>query len=286
MQFFSKSIPLFFLCALGCLSTPLQALEVWVSILPQKYFVERVGGDSVSVEVLVRPGQSPELYAPGAAQLARLARAAAYVGIGVPVENKVISRIEASMPGVRILQTGELVAGGHEHDAHGNCLHGDQDPHTWMDPVQMISAVERIRDLLSELDPAQETFFADNAALLIGELRLLDTEIQGQLAPYAGRAFYINHPSLGHFAERYGLRQLSIEQAGSAPSARRVVDLVKAAKAEQVGAIFTQPEFGRTSATVLAKALGVEVVEINPLAEDYLVNMRKIAGSLERSFTK
>jgi zinc transport system substrate-binding protein len=89
---------------------------------------------------------------------------------------------------------------------------------------------------------------------------------------------------LGHFAARYGLTQLSIEHAGSAPSARRVADLVKQAKAEKVSVIFTQPEFGRSGATVLAQALGVDVIEINPLSESYFQNMRAIADHLERSF--
>ncbi len=286
MQLFLKSIPLCLLFAFAGLSAPLCALEVWVSILPQKYFVEQVGGEAVSVEVLVREGQSPELYAPSAAQFARLARADAYVGIGVPVENKVLPRIEASMPGVRILQTGELTEHTHAHDSDGACGHGDEDPHVWMDPQEVISMVAQIRDLLIGLDPAGEALFRERAEALIGELQVLDDEIGERLSPYAGRAFYINHPSLGHFAERYGLRQLSIEHAGSAPSARRLAELVKEAQAAQVGVVFTQPEFGRTSAAVLARALNVEVVEINPLAEDYPENMRRIAESLERSFAK
>ena len=59
----------------GCRELETEGVHAWVSIQPQKYFVERVGGDSVSAEVLVRPGQSPEMYAPGAAQMAQLARA-------------------------------------------------------------------------------------------------------------------------------------------------------------------------------------------------------------------
>ena len=34
-------------------------LKVTVSILPQKYFVERIGGDRVEVSVMVLPGANP-----------------------------------------------------------------------------------------------------------------------------------------------------------------------------------------------------------------------------------
>ncbi len=149
----------------------------------------------------------------------------------------------------------------------------------------MIEFVEQIATHLTELIPEHANVFQANAAELIAELRGLDEDLQEQFAPYANRSFYINHPSLGHFAARYGLHQLSIEHAGSAPSARRIAELVGEAKAEKVGAILTQPEFGQSSASVLADAMGVEVVEINIMAEDYFTNMHYIADSLERSFT-
>jgi zinc transport system substrate-binding protein len=114
----------------------------------------------------------------------------------------------------------------------------------------------------------------------------LDGAIRTQLAPYAGRAFFINHPALGHFAERYGLVQLSIEKSGTAPSAGRVADLIGQARAAQVGAIFTQPEFGRTTATILADALDVDVVELDVLPADYISGMARIADALEEGFAR
>ena len=280
--------------AVGCREVEAAGVRAWVSIQPQKYFVERVGGDSVSVEVLVRPGQSPEMYAPGAAQMAQLARADLFFGIGVPIEVPLFRRIESSMRGVRIVHTGvrpaehQLVEHhnyGHGH-ACGGCDQLAQDPHIWLDPMQVISAVRRVRDALIESDPGQRVQFQANAEVLVGQLRDLDTALGRQLAPYAGRSFFINHPALGHFAARYGLKQRSIEYAGSAPSARRIADLVKEARAEKVGAIYTQPEFGRSTATVLARALNVEVVELDILSEDYFVSMQQIADRLEKGFAE
>ena len=289
MRYFLNKILFLSAVALWGGFTSLSAAVVWVSILPQKYFVEAVGGEHVSVEVLVQPGQSPELYAPSAAQLVRVAKADAYIGIGMPVEIAVLPRIVETMSKVRVLQTGTPIEGHHTlhaHDEHGACLHGDQDPHVWMDPLWVVSTMGKLQQLLSELEPAHTADFEANAARFIEQLNAVNLELAGQLEPYAGRAFYINHPSLGHFAARFGLKQLSIEQAGSAPSVRRIAELVKQAKAERAGAIMTQPEFGRSGATVLGRALGVEVLEVNPLAEDYLNNLRAIADCLERSFQK
>jgi zinc transport system substrate-binding protein len=266
------------------------AIAVWSTVQPQKYFVERVGGDQVSAEVLVRPGQSPELYAPSVAQMAQLAQADVYFGIGMPIEGSLFKRMRSSMKGVRLVQTGDAVAEHHDPSGHGRDHahhdHGESDPHIWMDPVRMVAVVEQMRDALTEVQPESAEVFGENADGLIADLLELDAAIRTQLAPYAGRAFFINHPALGHFAERYGLVQLSIEESGAAPSAGRVAELIGQARAAQVGAIFTQPEFGRTTATILADALEVDVVELNVLPVDYIDGMSRIADALEKSFAR
>ncbi len=267
-------------------SVEASGLSVWCTVQPQAYFVERIGGDLVSSEVLVRPGQSPEMYAPSAAQVAQLARADVYFGIGMPIEAPLFARMQSSLSGVRVVQTGGEIAAqcGHPGHDHGHHDHGENDPHIWLDPVQMVDVVEQIRDALIEVQPESADVFRGNADALIAALVALDVAIRVQLAPYAGRAFFINHPALGHFAGRYGLVQLSIEQSGTAPSAGRIADLIGQARAAQVGAIFTQPEFGRTTATILADALDVEVIELNLLPTDYIAGLTAIADALEGGF--
>ena len=44
-------------------------LHVTVSIVPQQYFVERIGGEHVSVNVMVLPGSNPETYEPRPEQM-------------------------------------------------------------------------------------------------------------------------------------------------------------------------------------------------------------------------
>ncbi len=263
-----------------------QGLTAWSTVLPQAYFVERIGGGLVASEVLVRPGQSPEMYAPSAAQVAQLARADVYFGIGMPIEAPLFARMQSSMPGVRVVQTGGEIASqcGHPGHDHGHHDHGDNDPHIWLDPVQMVGVVEQMREALIEVEPESADVFRGNSQALIAELVALDVTVRAQLAPYAGRAFFINHPALGHFAGRYGLVQLSIEQSGTAPSAGRVADLIAQAREARVGAIFTQPEFGRTTARILADALEVPVVEVNLLPADYLAGLTEIANALEGGF--
>lgn len=296
MRLIGRTVSLLILgtCLVGCSPQAVDdgPLKVWVSIQPQKAFVEAVAGGHAEVAVMVRPGQSPETYSPSVPQMTRLAQADVYFGIGMPLERAILDRLERSMPRIKFVQTAKIQEHAHEHEhsigptGDFACDYGDGDPHVWMDPIWVIDHVDQVEAALSERRPDLSKQFSENAESFKAELRNLDVSLEEQLAPYTGRAFYINHPSLGHFAQRYGLVQRSIEQGGGAPSARQVASLVQSAKADGVGTVFSQPEFGRSSAEVLARALKVEVLELDVLSGQYLRNMEQIGKLLKASFAE
>ena len=84
---------------------PSQTLRVTVSIVPQQYFVQRIGGEYVEVNVMVLPGASPVTYEPKPAQLAALSAADLYFSIGVPFEDAWLARIAAANPSMEIIDT-------------------------------------------------------------------------------------------------------------------------------------------------------------------------------------
>ena len=79
------------------------SLPGFASILPQKYFVERVGGGRIAVSVMVGPGQSPETYEPTPKQMTALSRARLYFSIGAAFEDTWMKRILAANPALRLV---------------------------------------------------------------------------------------------------------------------------------------------------------------------------------------
>ena len=73
-----------------------EKINVFVSILPQQYFVQQVGGEHVDVHVMVGPGQNPTTYEPTPQQMAALAQADIYFSIGVPFEKAWLDKIKQS----------------------------------------------------------------------------------------------------------------------------------------------------------------------------------------------
>jgi zinc transport system substrate-binding protein len=121
-------------------------------------------------------------------------------------------------------------------------------------------------------------------AVFESELKELDGRIHQELSRYSGRTFYVFHPAFGYFARAYGLRQVAVEQDGKSPTSKHLAALIEQAKAEQVRLILVQPEFPKESAAAVADAIGGAVATVNPLAEDYIANMERIALEISRGF--
>lgn len=278
-------------------------LPVFVSILPQAYFLERVGGSHVDVEVLIGAGQSPHSYEPTPKQMAKLATARAFFSIGVPVEKGVLRKIRQSHKQLIIVETQQGITyrylAGHDHDhgdSHGKAHNTEgpvtyapakagqktPDPHIWMAPKLVKIQARNICDALSRLDPAHKQEYEENLRAFDADLDRADARISRALAPLKGKKMYVFHPAFGYFADAYGLIQVPIEIEGKEPGARQLAKLIERAKKDGVKVMFVQPQFSARSAEAVARAIGGVVVPIDPLARDYLANIDRIAAAVEK----
>ncbi|NLA06537.1 MAG: zinc ABC transporter solute-binding protein, partial [Firmicutes bacterium] len=232
-------------------------LRVVVSILPQAYFVERIGGDRVAVSVMVPPGASPHTYEPTASQMRDLALAQMYVRIHVDSEEAWWPRITSVNRSMLVVDsTSELE------------LSDDKDPHVWLSPRLVRIQAEQIYRGLVEIDPAYHHVYERNKETFLQDLDVLDAELSKTLASVKGGRFMVLHPSWGYFAGDYGLEELPIEVEGKEPSAKELMALVDMAKANQIKVIFAQPQMSPRAAETLARETGARVVSVDPLARD------------------
>jgi len=303
LVFLMVLVPLLVLSQLAWGQGEKTKIPVFVSILPQAYFLERIGGSHVDVEVLIGAGQSPHSYEPTPKQMAKLATAKAFFGIGVPVEKVVLRKIRPSHRQLIIVETQQGITyrylAGHDHEdgeGHGKGHKPDGhlaqtpatagqrtlDPHIWMAPKLVKIQARNICDALSRLDPAHKQEYATNLRAFDADLDRVDARISRALAPFKGRKMYVFHPSFGYFADAYGLIQVPIEIEGKEPGARQLSKLIDGAKKDRIKVIFVQPQFSARSADAVAKAIGGVVIPIDPLARDYLANLDRIAAAVER----
>lgn len=297
-----KRLPIVSLLFLALLSIPCAGaaaqtaapVKAFVSVLPLKYFLERIGGERILAQVMVGPGRSPATYEPTPKQMADLSRSRLYYRVGVPFETVWMDRIASLNPAMQIVDLREglklrpLADHQHDHDDHQHHHPGEDpgeelDPHVWTDPQQVKKMAERIRDTLSAVDPAGAEFYQSNFVTFAQELEDLDHRIRQMLAPVKARRFLVFHPAWGYFAAAYNLEQIAIESSGKEPGPRGLARLINKAKSDGISVIFVQPQFSRTTASTIAKAIAGQVVAIDPLAEDYLTNMQRAAEVFVRT---
>ncbi len=267
-----------------------------------------------------RPGFNPHTYDPTPQQISALAGAALYVRTGVPFEKAWMARIRSANPGMQVFDARDGIAlreleahshdePGHDAEHHAEEGHGharaadvphddhdeqdahnaehnhdhEQDPHVWTSPPLVRHMVGVIRDKLTELDSTHEAYFARNHDAYVAELDELDLELRALLDPLPNRKFMVFHPAWGYFADNYGLTQVPIENEGKEPGARALVALIEQAKRENIRVVFVQPQFDKGQARQVAQAIGGVVVAVDPLAADYVDNLRRVGREFARA---
>lgn len=283
-QLLSLAIGLFLAVCSGWAAATPPSLPVEVSILPQKLFVTMIGGDRVSVSVLVPPGYEPADYSPSPSQMHALATARIYFAIGVPFEDAWLPKIRAINPRLEIVPTQDGIqkmpmdTGGRISPGKPRLL----DPHIWLSPSLVRIQGMNIRDALIRADPQHAAIYRLNYLRFARYVNSVDEKILSILAAHRGRTrtFMVFHPAWGYFARDYGLRQLPIEIEGKDPAPRDLVRLIHEAKRLGIKTVFVEPQFSKHAATAIATAIGGQVVAVDPLAENWGANLVAAAEAL------
>lgn len=118
--------------------------------------------------------------------------------------------------------------------------------------------------------------YTENHRALQAEIDRLDERVGETLARSGTEYFMIYHPAMTYYARDYGIRQVAVEQEGKEPSAKRLAALIRQARADSIDRIFFQRQYPRSTVETIARDMGAEAVEIDPLREDVFRNIAEI----------
>lgn len=295
------------------LSTFLIANEVTVSILPQKFFVQKIAADKITVNVMVRKGFSPATYEPKVSQMRSLSNSKAYLSIGVPFENVWLEKFRNANKSMIVVDTSlginKLEMGEHDHHeeehheekGHEEGHHEDEhhekvdkeenhdeheslDPHIWLDPVLVKIQIKSIYETIVKIDKENKDFYTKNYKDFLNEIDILNAKLESILKPYEKKAFMVFHPSWGYFSNRYNLEQIAIEVQGKEPKPAQLIKLVEEAKEHNIKILFVSPQFSKKGASTISKSLDGNVLIIDPLSYDWDKNLVKTAEEIAKSY--
>ena len=230
--------------------------------------VRNVGGDVISLQVIVGPDGDAHTFEPSPEQITWIAEADLIVENGLGFEPWLDDMVSASgSSATRVVATSavtpinrsdevdaeahaEETVTGEEHEDHEDEQdhdHGEFDPHVWQDVQNAILQVGTIRDALAEADAANASAFTSNADAYLTDLQALDVWVRQAVdsLPAEERILFTSHDAFGYFAQAYGFTILgtalgAVSTEAADPSAGEIARLIDAIKASGVTAIFLE----------------------------------------------
>jgi zinc transport system substrate-binding protein len=218
--------------------------------------------------------------------LADLSKVILYFSIGVSFEKVWLGKIIAANPQMKVVHTDHGIEkipmkphANHDQGTHHN--HGILDPHIWLSPPLVKIQAYTILSALQQADPSHAAVYETNYHEFVSRIHELDEQLKAVFAGKHGLRFLVFHPAWGYFAQTYGIRQVPIEIEGKAPKPARLEALIQHARENHIKVIFVQPQFSTKSAELVAKEIGGQLTFADPLAEDWMANLREIADKFE-----
>ncbi|MEG1585393.1 MAG: zinc ABC transporter substrate-binding protein [Bacteroidales bacterium] len=288
MKIMISAVLAFLLLITGCTQPQQTKPIVTVTISPQKYFAEKIAGEKFEIHTMVPNGSSPESFDPSPGAFVSLNNSKAYFKIGyIGFELAWMDKIQRNTPDLKIYDNSEGIEllENKEHTCSDPTHHHEVemtiDPHIWSSPANGEKIARNMLKAFVELDPENKAYYEANYDQLLKEIHQTRDSVNQMLADQRGEAFVIYHPSLTYLAHDYGLKQYAIENQGKEPSAAYLKSLIDIVKESGAKVIFIQQEFDVKNAELIAKELGVKIVQINPLSYEWNTELIGIAKALD-----
>jgi len=261
-----------------------ERLKISVSIASIQWLVDQIGGDQVQTQSLTTSGDDPHTYEPSPAQMIAIAASDLYFTAGVEFEEVWIPKfIEANSN----LQVVDISVGIDripvaDHNQEEGDEHEGLDPHIWLSTENMRQIARNIASTLESIDSENSAVYQSNLQNALEIINEVNDQLTQKLSQTQRQQFLIIHPSLGYFADAFGLQMIPVEVDGQEPSPTQLVDILNASKTYGIHTLFTQTGTNPLNVQMLAEQAGIDqIIEIDPMLYDWSANMLFIGDSLQ-----
>jgi ABC-type Zn uptake system ZnuABC Zn-binding protein ZnuA len=279
-------------------ASPVEPLNIVVTIPVLKDLTEQVGGPHVHVTSLLSGYENEHTYSPKPSDLIAVRKARLLFEVGIGLEVWVSSLVKnAGSRSLLVVTTSKGIALLHDTEHEGSAHAGEGgergNPHIWMDPENAMMMLRHITEALSQVDPAHAAEYRANQASYLRKLDQLRGELSERVARVADRRFIAHHPAWPYFARRFGFQIVGTiqPQSGSEPSALQLHSLIATIKKDRIKVVVSEVQLSRRIPELLAKETGARVVVLTtlpgglPHTETYLdmlrYNVLQLAHALE-----
>ncbi len=261
--------------------------KVVAAFYPLAWLAGQVGGGTVAVHDLTKPGAEPHDLELTPRQVIDVgeAKLAFYVkGVQPAVDKAVHEHAKHHELNAESLVT-TLPAPQNEDS-------GARDPHVWLDPVRFGIIATALGERLAAVDPKNAAGYRARAARTKAALAVLDGEFRQGLRACVRKDIVTSHSAFGYLAARYGLTQVGVTglDPDAEPAPRRIADLTQLIRRTGATTVFTETLASPKTAATLAQEAGVRTEVLDPVEgvkpgshDDYFSIMRRDLSMLRNA---
>ena len=237
----------------------------------------QVGGDKLKVEAIARGYQDSHFVEAKPSFILKLSHADLLVVVGRELEIGWLppliqqSRNAKIQPGadgyldasltVKILEipTGLITRAMGDVHPLGN-------PHYQLDPDNGRRIAKAIEGKLSQMSPADASYFASRYADFDKRLAEAEKRWDAMMAPYKGLKIVTYHRSWPNFADRFGLDVIGYVEPrpGIPPSPRHTLELIAEMKRQNVKILLVEPYFDLKTPQSIGRETGAKILVMPP----------------------
>ncbi|MDD3285573.1 MAG: zinc ABC transporter substrate-binding protein [Patescibacteria group bacterium] len=249
-------------------------ISIVTSLFPWYDLSKEIGGDRVSVKLILPPGVEAHAFEPTPSDMITISKADLFIYTGdymEPWAQDILDGLDGNAPESLIIGKDLAVLQGEEHeheDEDGEDEHGHSglDPHIWLDPMIMSKAAGRLAQTLAKIDVDNKAYYNQRLESYQARLEKLDSDYRSSLAECQQTHFiYAGHYAFGYLAARYGLNYQAAQ--GFSPDAesspQQLSEMISALKEDKAGYIFAEELDNPQLAQSLAKDAGVKILMLN-----------------------
>lgn len=266
-------------------------ISIISTLFPIYDFAKEIGGDKVSVTLLLPPGLEAHSFEPKPSDIIKINKADIFLYTGKFMEPWASDISRGLSNNVKVIDASvgiEMIEGLKHDDEDGEVYNDEEvlkdereelykkgeyqelseddrhlDPHIWLDFENAKTIAITIASALKEIDPENATYYQDNLENYNLKLSALDDFYRATLSSCENREIiYGGHYAFGYLAKRYNLNYQAAQgfAPNSEPTASDLIYLVEEIKAYDIKYVFYEELLNPKIAETLASETNTELL--------------------------
>ncbi|MBU0676205.1 MAG: metal ABC transporter substrate-binding protein [Proteobacteria bacterium] len=233
------------------------------------------GTSSLQVDSLISPQLGcPHDYALTPKDMRKLAKADVLIINGLGMEEFLGAPLARANPGLVIIDSSRGISGllqdqvDDKSDEADDEHRGGFNPHLFASPVMTGLLTKNIAEALEGLFPEDAELFRANYRSYGERMNRLAADFTALGRRLGNNRIITQHGVFDYLARDLGLEVVGLVQVhpGSEPSAAGILSLIRIAREQKVGAIFTEPQYSDGVGRTIANETGVPSATLDPAA--------------------